>query len=732
MQKTKKQKKLKRLYILLAASAIGLLVGAIVLGGPVRITFDTNPPNASGHRVPVNEFVGERIGDIRRVPRNLDLPSPIRPGYRFMGWYSDLENGSPITRITSRRMHLQARWERVQPMASLHVDGHFLRNAIVPSPVLQTQHDGLGDCFVPNNSWDASILDAFNLDTFLGWYFFNENGRRIELRFSATRNPAWSMFEVLDNNQVRHISGIGTGSEDMQFMPRYDLALNAMFVESSGHLPGGPWYGDIHNPNMANQMGRQIDFVFRRPNRRPDTSIWFYSNLGTTGTNAMPQPATGRLGTFVSGGLPRPNRDVHLAGEYFVGWRLGGAECEISGHSWRLGLGDDADIFNPGAFFLCPTLHERLSVPAVLGGRPRLVFNAVTLPVPTGGSASVPVGMNQGTFTKSIAPNGRVSMARTSPTVPPGSISPLVINDIIHRHRMENMPVNLDFGGAYTSQLRSTVVDEDYLQQGNSFPIVTRAYQRTRTVQARNGMIPLPIVTNLAVPGRVFAGWHSSLCGNVFPGGINYRIPRGASLSASFTAVWVDAKQLIHFDANGGGGVNPETFRGVNPGSTISLPTPTRFGYSFAGWKLTNTQTEDFTSYLRIIAPQSPEFNSFTITPHAQRLVAVWTPRAIPSVGAQVAFLFNDPILIEPSYFGDVIVLRRNTNAAAHHGWRFQDGTIRNSYNRFYFGASFINTIRIVVDEQFATRHAGSGNEVDFFERGRPDSGGRNIFAWQI
>src|SRR5699024_6527320 len=81
--------------------------------------------------------------------------------------------------------------------------------------------------------------------------------------------------------------------------------------------------------------------------------------------------------------------------------------------------------------------------------------------------------------------------------------------------------------------------------------------------------------------GYYFTGW--SYGGRTYTG--SYTVPdfgnNGATVT--FTAQWSLESYTINYDANGGS-VSPTTDT-VNYNERITLPTPTRTGYTFTGWE---------------------------------------------------------------------------------------------------------------------------------------------------
>ncbi len=85
--------------------------------------------------------------------------------------------------------------------------------------------------------------------------------------------------------------------------------------------------------------------------------------------------------------------------------------------------------------------------------------------------------------------------------------------------------------------------------------------------------------------GYTFAGWRPASSSGGWSSSTNYGAGtsvNGKYASITMNAQWTTNTYTINFDENGGNSVNNISY---NITSTITLPTPTRSGYSFQGWK---------------------------------------------------------------------------------------------------------------------------------------------------
>lgn len=132
------------------------------------------------------------------------------------------------------------------------------------------------------------------------------------------------------------------------------------------------------------------------------------------------------------------------------------------------------------------------------------------------------------------------------------------------------------------------------------------------TVNSQNEVV-LPSASSLTKSGYTFAGWKSSYSNNIFPSGATIRL----SGNTVFTAQWVMANRYAAtFSANGASGTVPTA--SVSSANLVVVPSAsslTKTGYTFAGWKRSDTGA--------IVSPGSV----ITLTQNTT-FTAQWTPAA--------------------------------------------------------------------------------------------------------
>ncbi|MCL2228941.1 MAG: InlB B-repeat-containing protein [Firmicutes bacterium] len=665
----RKRKRIIRLSLLLSLGSVFLLTGFIMVSRPVNVQFELNPHG-------VENFVSDSVPSIQsNAVGRMTLPTPIRPGHRFLGWSEQREGGALVARATRRQMLLYAQWLEVRPRAHLFVDGHHLRDVMFPS----TLAHGLGTAFVPTLDWDIPILHAYmttnpiTTATFQGWYFTDVRQQRIEFRHFPVGDNPWQMVRF-QHGVERYVDSAFMNDDFLQYMPTQDIALNAIF---STRTP------DERTTTEANHRlehyGRRIDIAYGAPR-----NLSFASPI--TGTTVRMGQTFGRLeNNELVEGFAQVDRLSIVPNHYLVGWRKE----------------NEADLLEPTRPFIIRPEFIRY----VVNGQ--LVFTAVVTPTINNTVQPAVAGI----YTKRVDANGNFAFDRM-----PGFTGghPTLITDNTQGDLMNNINVWFYFNYGVQNNLRDI----------NTPPIhgsfITPTAPMTNFVRTvTNGRLNLPPSCGYAVAGRVFAGWRSSFDGRIFPAGYEFNIPRYMPrlVDLRFTAVWVDATRLISFDANGGNVSWNDNVQRL-PNSRVTLPTPTRWGFEFLGWE--HSISRELISPTDDEGANNPQFRSFQITGDAQLLVARWQPRRIHHIdlglGSELYDYFQNGASGE-FYFGDHLILRRNsTLAMPHNGWRFIAGA-SGEFMEFHFHAPFIQNIRILINEEFATRHTGSRNESAFFER---------------
>jgi len=144
---------------------------------------------------------------VKGFGKKLDtLPTPIRPYYEFLGWYTAREGGELVTSAT-KSMRLYARWRAFQPHATLYIDGYEIKNDIALKPKLnQSAVFELTNEFFPQFKWD-DVTIAYEPADFRGWFYFDDYNNR---QYIYYENDTW---------------------REHQIMTSHDIALNAIFAQ---------------------------------------------------------------------------------------------------------------------------------------------------------------------------------------------------------------------------------------------------------------------------------------------------------------------------------------------------------------------------------------------------------------------------------------------------------------------------------------------------------------------
>jgi uncharacterized repeat protein (TIGR02543 family) len=135
------------------------------------------------------------------------------------------------------------------------------------------------------------------------------------------------------------------------------------------------------------------------------------------------------------------------------------------------------------------------------------------------------------------------------------------------------MAANRTAEAVYELRTYSVTYNANGATSGSAPASQTKTHGQNLTLRTNSG--------NLARTGYTFAGWNTQANGN----GTDYAAGGTYSANASVTlyAKWAPSQYSVSFHPDGGT-VNPSS-KTVTYGSTYgTLPTPTRAGYSFAGW----------------------------------------------------------------------------------------------------------------------------------------------------
>jgi uncharacterized repeat protein (TIGR02543 family) len=203
-----------------------------------------------------------------------------------------------------------------------------------------------------------------------------------------------------------------------------------------------------------------------------------------------------------------------------------------------------------------------------------------------------------------------------------------------------------------------------------------------------SAIVNLPATNAVTRAGYSFLGW--SINGSTFAGGAQYQF--GAQ-SESATALWTPTTQTVTIDLAQGISSTPISVAGQIVGATFAAPitTPTRTGYTFAGW------SDGLTIYS---AGATVTMGTSNITLTATWSAASYTIRyalngGSGTVPSPTGYNFGSTITIAPA------VSKGNSNFI---GWS-------NGLNTYSPGASFTVAAR---DETFTAQYAGTIYALSF------------------
>lgn len=699
---TKKQKKAKRLKILLGISFVGLLINLITVLSPVKIELEANYEKGQE---------GDTVSTLSGIAgTRLSLTTPTSPGYRFLGWSTKKDGtGETVTKVNRSQMKLYAQWEKMLPIASLYVDGHYLRDAVIPDA--QAGVNPLGNDFIPStwntitefnkHEWldEMPILKAYDLTQFRGWYYYDDEGARVEIRYFNDPNlPRWRVYRPTYTAKPGVYTVVTAEAHAIDtthmFMPKQNIALNAMFNPN----PNPTVISGNDLPNMEQNIGRSLVARFEFPGGE------LISNVSMSNEN-MPL-AFGRVFR-----LRESSKQTDASS--FNSWYNG----KYSGQS-VIGykLDDDQDIFTTGHYFYLDSKYVNASYYKLLpdgtstmvkcfnpaagilntvsgdnynyNGQAVLTFRAVMA------SDAVVVDGNimRGTYSKTVRAGGYIDLKRTKtadPLIPlyGGGYDPADRGIFFEPLKsISNELVDFDFTGGssglkYTAELGA---DGRYRSVGTAdyanwrFPvrdIITAAYpdstKDVAKIQTIHKRVALPSVWNYSMPGKSFAGWKNNLDGRIYPAGMDFHVARGTLGTLKFSAVWLDSKRIINFDTLD----NQSNWSYNAPVATkklgaktkgVDLPEPKRWGYIFVGWRNMSTGL--------IVDSNNYDYQTFNHDDPmfvTQKLVAVWDAREIGGLNQSTfaEYGYYAPNGLHPTdrasgyKIGDMLILLRGDNA---------------------------------------------------------------------
>jgi len=653
-----------------------VVIGFAVVATPAKITFSLN----CGHEEGEHSNCGEFVKDITGAPTGkLNLPTPVRPGYRFNGWTSSLTGTEFVTKVNKKKMNLYAQWTQIDVVASLYVSGMYLRDVTIPVLGSTQQDTGTLGGASSGLVLTANEMERFGIAAggFTGWRYFDEKKDEIEIRWNGSK---WDSFKNGSYSSLSPTNPFNPSGYNKDITSGYRVALNAV---------------------VATYRNITIE----------------YYGVGGDGNriSSTTSPITQRLGSSYTVNFPYTPTN----GATLVGWRLQ----------------DESNIFtNCQSPTSCTNSncagHLRLdqSIWDQCTGT-ILKFYAVTVATPT-------VGGRTHTVYDKLYEKGRYVYSQVGEPVP-HTIHSVTINN---KTAAANEEVRFDFAGGYGGSLKTTttrsmnaagtaiesITPIDVTNGKKSYPGVTSSESWRNEFPQTDGTLRLPLANSFAIAGMVFDGWQEmwkKSDGKIYPGelhpaGLIYRLPFGMKQGdLSFTAVWKSTNELIAFNLAGGEATwGANAYYGI-PGRTITLPTPKRYGYDFDGWNEAGARDDG-----GVLTTTHEAGESFVLKDQKIRLTAKWRPKKIAVISFNVP---GQSVLPKTDVsFGTVLELERPNIGFI--GWEFIYDTIVRQNLRFTFGAPFINKIYIEINKDFCTDYTNSQDDKRLFN---PTVGEPNLFA---
>ena len=486
-------------------------------GDTINITFDSN-----GGSIPVtNKLVryGESYGE---------LPTPMKEGYQFAGWYlTGYENvirSSSMVRYNTNHT-LVAKWSQ---------DNYTVIFNPVGGEVDEDYkhiHMGIEYGTLPTPEKKGHI--------FLGW--FTSDARQIvstDIFTEASSIALYAHWKVSEH--IVHLKGNGANLPATSIRVAYGGTYEELPTPTMEHYTFDGWYTHPITGTKITQtteVKTNVEEVLYAHWTGNPQNVYFNANGGNT-TTEIKEVYYGRN----YGSMPIPSR----TGYTFDGWytSLGGGEKITSDHTAR--------ITAPLTLYA----HWIVKQPIITfkGNGGEVIANGEK---DTEYSFSLAYGNTYGTLPDAVREGytfaGWFTSATGGSEIYSTTVNTSTTSDTIYAHWVSNIySVQFNANGGTVS---TTSLDYTY---GESY-----------------GYLPTPEKTNYT-----FSGWYTAE-----EGGNKVTVSSTVKIVGTQTlyAHWTGVKSRVSFDANGGTTSTSSVYVYYND-TYGTLPTASRTGYNFIGW----------------------------------------------------------------------------------------------------------------------------------------------------
>ena len=466
-----------------------------------------------------------------------ELPEPIKPGYRFAGWYAQPTGRNEVSSATvvtdPHSPHtLYARWAPMTYTVTLDANGGTIPEAKSVTTVIFGAAYGT----LPTPGYTGYI--------FLGWYTAPTGGRLVTDADDVAEPSDHTLYAhwMADTVTVNFDSWGGVVPTPASTTVSFHATYGTLPITSRTGYHFEGWFTAASDGNevspesvVSNLESPQTLFAHWSPNSLTVS----FDNQG--GTNVETHTATVILGETYNA-LPTPI----LAGYTFAGWYTAAT---------------DGDLVTTGSTVAIPKdhlLYARWKANVIA-----VSFDAQGGTTPDPALLSVLFGQAYGTLPTSSKPGYTFAgwyeqLAGKNATTAESPVTCLVGSKTLYaRWTPKDYIVTLDTQGGTNTEESTTAVT------------FGKAY----------GALPLP-----TKPGYIFVGWYTAETS-----GILATETSTITTAADHTlfAYWAPKGYTVTLDARGGSGIEVPVAAVTFGNAYDALPTPVKTGYTFAGWHTT-------------------------------------------------------------------------------------------------------------------------------------------------
>ncbi len=573
---------------------------------------------SKGYKITYDPVGGSVKSDTKTVyPKTIygSLLTPTRKGFEFLGWFTQKSGGDQIvktTMVTNTKPHtLYAHWKKIKYTINYELNGGTISEANKEYYYVTTS------TFELNNPTKKGYR-------FLGWYTDSKYKNKIEYVYKGTtgNKTLYARWTPIKYSIYYYGNGNTSGSTEDQIGLKYNktYVLNANGFKKKGYVFGG-WNTkkdatgksyvnkqEIKNLTASNGKIIKLFAIWKRK----EYTITYVLNGGVNPEDA---PTVYTLDDSFT--LKTPTRD----GYKFLGWY---SDEDFTNRVTRIEEGTKGN-----KTFYAKWKFDAYRITYVLNGGVNpddaistyKIGDEFDLPLPTkkgysfkgwyldqnftnriNSIGSTDTG-NKTVYAKWEIINYNINYVLNGGVNPDGVKTTYTVNDnfnLINPTKDGNVFLgwytDQEFENEITNITPGHIGDITLYAQWEAIVVYNITYNLDGGVNPddapatyiKSDEIILPTPTKI---GYTFKGWYTE---STFTNLVT-TIPRKSSGDITFYAKWEIITYAITYNLNGG--TNPSSAPTTyNVSETITLPTPTKTGYTFNGWYTESTFTNKVTN----------------------------------------------------------------------------------------------------------------------------------------